>query len=37
VWHEGYWVRERRGSHWVPDQWVSRGRHYHYQRGHWER
>jgi WXXGXW repeat (2 copies) len=37
VWHEGYWVRERRGYHYVPDAWVARGPHYRYQRGHWER
>ncbi len=37
VWHEGYWVHERRGYHWVPDNWESRGGHYHYNRGHWER
>ena len=37
VWHEGYWVRERKGYHWVPDNWESRGGHYHYNRGHWER
>ena len=37
VWHEGYWVHERKGYHWVPDNWESRGGHYHYNRGHWER
>jgi hypothetical protein len=37
VWHDGYWVRERKGYHWVPDNWESRGGHYHYNRGHWER
>ena len=36
-WHDGYWVRERTGYHWVPDSWESRSGHYHYNRGHWER
>ena len=37
VWVGGHFIHERRGYHWVPETWVQRGPHWHFQRGHWER
>jgi hypothetical protein len=37
VWHEGTWVRERRGYHYVAPEWRPDGDHYGFRRGHWER
>ena len=37
VWHRGYYLRERRGQHWVPHQWADRNGRWHYDAGHWER
>jgi hypothetical protein len=37
VWHDGYWVHERRGYHWRADHWDQRGDHWHRTHGGWER
>lgn len=37
VWHDGYWMRERRGYHWVGPAWEPRGPRWHYTPGYWAR
>jgi len=37
VWHEGVWVRERRGYHYVAPAWEPVDGQYGFRRGHWER
>ncbi|MGH8800387.1 MAG: YXWGXW repeat-containing protein, partial [Casimicrobiaceae bacterium] len=37
TWRKGHYMRERRGEHWVPNQWVERSGRYHYEPGRWER
>ena len=37
VWVRGRWIREHHGRHWVPAHWVQNGRHWHMERGRWER
>lgn len=37
VWVRGHFVRERRGSLWVPDRWVERNGRWQLVAGHWER
>jgi len=36
VWVDGHFVRERRGSHWVPERWVEHHGRYRFMPGHWE-
>ena len=36
VWHDGVWVRERRGYHYVAPEWRPDGGQYGFRRGHWE-
>ncbi|MGH8850919.1 MAG: YXWGXW repeat-containing protein [Casimicrobiaceae bacterium] len=36
TWRKGHFIRERRGEHWVPNQWVERSGRYHYEPGRWE-
>jgi hypothetical protein len=37
VWHDGNWIRERRGYHYVAPAWEPVGHEYGFHRGHWER
>lgn len=37
VWVDGRFMRERRGSHWVPEHWVEHHGRYRFAPGHWER
>jgi WXXGXW repeat (2 copies) len=37
VWVDGRFIRERRGSHWVPEHWNEHHGRYHFEPGHWER
>ena len=36
VYHEGHFVKEREGHHWVPYVAERRGEVYIYRRGHWD-
>lgn len=37
VWVDGRFIRERRGSHWVPERWNEHHGRYRFVPGHWER
>src|ERR1700743_98151 len=34
VWVDGHFIRERHGSHWVPEHWDERHGRYHFEPGH---
>ena len=36
IWVDGRFIRERRGSHWVPEHWDERHGRYHFIPGLWE-
>lgn len=36
-WHEGYWIRERHGYHWVGAHWEPYGPRWRYVPGYWAR
>jgi len=36
VWHEGHFIKEREGHHWVPHVMEHRGDVYVYRPGHWD-
>ncbi len=36
-WVEGRFIRERRGSHYVPARWEEHGGRWRFQEGHWAR
>jgi len=37
VWHNGYWVKERRGMYWHPSRWEQENGRYVFRHGSWDR